>query len=145
MTKLRWLVYIPLLLTTIYTIHFAVDLYIEVETTPEHQAQAEQYLIAENLPTPDLPFTRDGCTLWPDALFFHDFEEACLQHDIAYWAGGSAERQRQVNVAFRQKVAETGPLGPAFGLIMYSAVEYLGDNGVSRIVGSHWGYGWLED
>ena len=113
MQKLRWYVYPPLFIASVYTAHFAVDLFIPAETTAEHRAMAAQYLEEENLPTPDLEFVRDGCTLWPDALFFHDFEDACLAHDIAYWAGGSKERQHAVNVAFKNDVASTGPLGPA--------------------------------
>ena len=144
MPKLRWYVYPILFVATVYTAHFAIDLFIPAETTPEHIAMAEQYLEDENLPTPDLAFTRDGCTLWPDALFFHDFKEACLAHDIAYWAGGSVERQHEANVNFRSDVAKTGPLGPALGLLMYAGVEYLGDNGVSRTVDSEWVYGWIK-
>ncbi len=144
MLKLRWYVYPPLLIVTIYVAHFAVDLFIPTVTTPADIEAAAQYLDEENLPTPDLAFTRDGCTLWPDALFFHDFEAACRTHDIAYWAGGSLERQHDVNAAFRADIGETGPLGPALGYIMYLGVEYLGNNGVSRTVGSHWGYGWID-
>ena len=144
MSKIRWYVYPPLFVASIYVAHFSVDLLIPVETTDYDRQLAASYLAAENLPTPDLPFTRDGCTLWPDALFFHDFEEACRRHDITYWAGGSPERQHEVNVAFREDIRETGPLGPALGHLMYIGVEYLGDNGVSRTVGSHWGYGWIE-
>lgn len=142
MLSLRWYIYPLLLLAIIYTAHFAVDLFIPFETTAEHVAMAEAYLERNQLPTPDFVFTSDGCTLWPDALFFHDFTSACLTHDIAYWAGGSPELQQQTNQSLQEDIAQTGPLGPVFGYLMYVGVKYLGDNGVSHMVGSEWGYGW---
>jgi hypothetical protein len=119
-----------------------VDLLIPTDTTEAHQAHATTYLAQHNLPEPDYPFTRDGCTLFPDQLPGHDFYQACLDHDIAYWAGGSEALRHEVNLAFHEAITHTGHLGPVLAPIMYYAVTYLGNNGVSRTVGSHWGYGW---
>lgn len=139
---IRPFTYAALLLVALYTAHFAVDLITPMQTSDADQARAAQYLVEHDLPTPDQPFLRDGCTLWPDKLPGHDFNEACLQHDIAYWAGGSDELHRQTNIEFRYNVAKTGPLGPALGVIMAIGVTYFGDNGVSRVINSHWGFGW---
>ena len=139
---IRPLVYSPMILSGLYTAHFATDLLIPMQTTDADRAQAAVYLEAENLPTPPEEFRRDGCTLWPDKLPGHNFNEACLKHDIAYWAGGSREQQKKVNQEFRQDINETGLLGPVFGFIMYTGVTWFGNNGVSRVIDSHWGFGW---
>ena len=104
--------------------------------------RANQYLIDNNLPQPDYEFTQDGCTLWPDKLPWHDFRAPCLTHDIAYWAGGNKELQKETNLALKDSIRHTGPLGPILGPIMYIGVTYFGDNGISRVINSHWGYGW---
>ena len=39
---------------------------------------------------PSYPFTTDGCTLWPDGFW----QSCCVEHDMAYWCGGSAEERR---------------------------------------------------
>lgn len=139
---LRPLVYGAMFLLVLYGSHFTADIFIPYETTDEHRALAESYLAANQLRTPHEPFHGDGCTLFPDHLPFHDFEEACLAHDIGYWAGGSEERQAAVNQQFKENLRASGPWGSFFGTIMYIGVVYFGDNGISRIVDSHWGYGW---
>lgn len=139
---IRALLYPALLLAVLYTGHFATDLLIPTETTDEQREQAAAYLAEHSLPTPDLPFTQDGCTLFPDQLPGHDFRTVCLQHDIGYWAGGSRDRRTAVNQQFYTDLQSVGPLGPVIAWPMYAAVVYLGDNGVSRIINSHWGYGW---
>lgn len=139
---MRKIVYPIIVIATIYTAHFAVDLFIPTITTDEDRILAQEYLDSKNLPTPDKEFSRDGCTLWPDKLPGHDFTEPCLTHDIAYWAGGDTELQRAANQSFKTAIVKTGPIGFVLSPIMYIGVEYLGNNGVSRTVGSHWGFGW---
>jgi len=129
-------------LLILYTLHFAGDLLTPMQTSAADRQQAAEYLATYNLPTPPKTFQRDGCTLWPDRLLGHDFDTACLKHDIAYWAGGPAQRQQVANQTLRQDVAESGPLGLIFGNVMYLAVTWFGDNGVSRVISSHWGFGW---
>lgn len=139
---LRPIIYAPVVLLILYVLHFAADLLIPLETTEADRALATAYLEQHNLPTPPETFRRDGCTLWPDRLIGHDFNNACLHHDIAYWAGGSPEHQRYINQTFREEVSTTGFVGPTFGFIMYYGVTWFGNNGVSRVIDSHWGFGW---
>ena len=135
-------VYLLLALASLYAAHFVVDLIMPMKTTPAQVETANQYLIDNNLPQPDYEFTQDGCTLWPDKLPWHDFRAPCLTHDIAYWAGGNKELQKETNLALKDSIRHTGPLGPILGPIMYIGVTYFGDNGISRVINSHWGYGW---
>jgi len=139
---IRPLVYTPMILSGLYTAHFVGDLLTPMQTTDADRMQAAEYLTQENLPTPPEPFKRDGCTLWPDKLPGHDFNDACLKHDITYWAGGDRAQQKKVNQAFKADITETGPLGPVFAIIMYTGVTWFGNNGVSRVIDSHWGFGW---
>jgi len=141
-TFVRILVFPLVLLAILYTAHFSTDLFIPAVTTQGDIDRAKAYLTAEGLETPDREFVRDGCTLWPDKLPGHDFNEVCLTHDIAYWAGGDSERQKNANLEFKESIEQTGPLGFVLAPIMYAAVAYLGNNGVSRVVSSHWGFGW---
>lgn len=36
---------------------------------------------------PSRPFYTDGCSAWPDGRLYG----CCVQHDIAYWCGGSSD------------------------------------------------------
>lgn len=46
-------------------------------------------------PPPEHRFTSDGCSMWPDA----SWKECCIEHDIAYWCGGSAADRRRADDA----------------------------------------------
>jgi len=102
----------------------------------ELERRANAFCCRRRGPT-DLPphsFTTDGCSLWPDGAWVN----CCVDHDIAYWCGGSCEDREQADEALRTCVAENGPLG--MGSTMYLGVR----------VGAlpwypfpfRWGYGW---
>lgn len=90
------------------------------------------------------PFTSDGCSLFPDssAITSHDWCACCLEHDEAYWRGGSAEQREAADQLLRDCVFDkTG--NDALATVMYEGV---------RIGGSpyfytwyRWGYGWSVD
>ena len=59
------------------------------------------------LPMPAEPFRTDGCSLWPDGMFTGEsWQSCCVEHDIAYWCGGTRGMRRQADEALRQCVAE---------------------------------------
>lgn len=83
----------------------------------------------------DLPqrvFTSDGCSVWPDS----DWGHCCVDHDIAYWCGGSSEDRAASDEALGVCVdAAGGPGGMmAFGVrlggIPWSPFPF------------RWAYGW---
>ncbi len=83
---------------------------------------------------PEREFRTDGCTLWPDS----DWQACCVEHDMTYWCGGTAEERKAADKAIRECVAETGH--PLVGSLM---------SGVIRVTGLRffptpwrWGYGW---
>jgi len=82
---------------------------------------------------PPFAFTTDGCSLWPDGAW----RSCCVEHDIAYWCGGTRDARlaadRQLRECVRRKSAPTN------SQLMYYGVR----------VGGHplwpfswrWGYG----
>ena len=75
------------------------------------EAEAEQ-LCGDMRPAdglPASPFRTDGCSASPDFNWKH----CCVEHDKAYWCGGSAEQRADADRALRECVAEASarPLG----------------------------------
>jgi hypothetical protein len=86
-------------------------------------------------------FTSDGCSLFPDGSMINadDWCACCLQHDIAYWKGGTEAQRLAADEALRDCVLETT------GDAKLAEAMYLG----VRMGGSpyfknwyRWGYGW---
>lgn len=110
-------------------------------TTPEMERDAAAYIIERHKPLPARTFTQDGCTLFLNTILWHDLRPACLQHDIAYWAGGTQAEKNQADLEFFADIRTTGPLGLFLAYPMYWGVSYVGDSWFTRLVGANWGYG----
>ena len=87
------------------------------------------------------PFASDGCSLFPDRAVIgsSDWCQCCLEHDMAYWRGGTAAARKLADVRLRDCVAATT------GNRTLAAMMYRG----VRVGGSpyfytwyRWGYGW---
>ena len=52
--------------------------------------------------TPTRAFATDGCSAWPDT---RATQPCCVEHDIAYWCGGTAARRLAADDAFGACVA----------------------------------------
>lgn len=122
-----------------------LDIATNPPTTPHMEALSDEYLSATNKPHPPKAFYQDGCSLFPDNILWHDFSEACLMHDIHYWAGGTKEERRTADKQLKDNVAKSGPLGPIFAPMMYVGVRVMGDSFLTKLVGANWGYGYNED
>ena len=83
---------------------------------------------------PPHPFTTDGCSLWPDGSWV----SCCLEHDIAYWCGGSAAERERADDAFEHCVAANGSQG--MGVVMVLGVRAGGFPWYPWPF--RWGYGW---
>jgi hypothetical protein len=83
---------------------------------------------------PPHPFTTDGCSLWPD----NAKQSCCIEHDMTYWCGGSAEdRQRadqQLEACVSRKTSSWA------GTLMYVGVRIGGYPWLP--FPWRWGYGW---
>ncbi len=98
-------------------------------------------LIPSNASAGDLqPFTSDGCSAFPDGTIVEKslWRKCCVEHDKAYWAGGSVNMRKQADVALKVCVAQVGE--PEIAKLMLAGV---------RVGGSpywptsfRWGYGW---
>lgn len=126
----------------VYLLFLVGDVLLAPKITTGEESRALAYALSHNLTIPPIAFYHDGCTAFPDSLPGHDLYEACLNHDIAYWLGGSEAERQQANVILRDEAKATGPLGILLAPVMYIAVQHFGNNWVSRILGSNWGYGW---
>jgi len=86
------------------------------------------------------PFVTDGCTFILDSWSAGtSWLECCVEHDIAYWCGGSAERRREADKQLRQCVSRehSGWMG---------AILWLGTRtGGHRLVPTRWRWGYGHD
>lgn len=86
-------------------------------------------------------FTSDGCSLFPNGTIGERAKwcECCLQHDIAYWRGGTDDERRKADEALRACVLErTGD--KALAETMYLGVRAGGHPVFPTWY--RWGYGW---
>lgn len=85
--------------------------------------------------SPPYSFTTDGCSWWPDGTWAH----CCVDHDVAYWCGGSfadrmaADRRLQECVGTASRSSVLAP-------VMRAGV-FLG-GGQLMPTTYRWGYGW---
>lgn len=99
------------------------------------EQRAEAHCEARYPSLPPHPFTTDGCTLWLDG----DWVQCCVEHDIAYWCGGSAEERERSDETFRDCIAAAG--SPNMAAWMLATVRIGGFPWYP--VSWRWGYGWV--
>jgi hypothetical protein len=92
----------------------------------------------------DHPFTTDGCSGGMTAgwqFISHKpppWNDCCVTHDKAYWAGGSSAQRKQADITLLIDVANRGY--PLIAMLMYLAVRV---GGVPWLpLPWRWGYGW---
>jgi hypothetical protein len=82
---------------------------------------------------PPHPFTSDGCSVWPDSRWV----ACCVEHDVAYWCGGSAQARARADRRLRQCVAaRSAGMAP----LMWLGVRAGGAPWMPAPW--RWGYGW---
>lgn len=86
------------------------------------------------------PFSTDGCSAFPDGTPTQKtlWQECCIAHDLAYWAGGSYEDRKAVDDAFAQCISSTGK--PSISHFMFAGVRAGGSPFLPTTY--RWGYGW---
>ena len=86
-------------------------------------------------------FSTDGCSLFADGDADDPLRwcECCVQHDEAYWRGGSAGQRKHADTVFRDcVVARSGRT--TLAALMYRGVRLGGTPWLPT--GFRWGYGW---
>ncbi len=86
------------------------------------------------------PFTSDGCSAFPDGTFKQNklWLDCCIQHDVAYWKGGSRDERKQADLKLKQCVAKVGQ--PEIAKLMLAGVRVGGTPYLPTSF--RWGYGW---
>ena len=88
----------------------------------------------------DNNFTSDGCTFFPDTIRGISLLPPCVEHDYAYYLGGSKEDRLKADKQLRKRVKELGM--PKVAATMYYAVRFFGGRFWPRK--KFWGYEWSK-
>jgi hypothetical protein len=86
------------------------------------------------------PFTSDGCSAFPDGTFQENalWLDCCVEHDRAYWMGGTREERAAADQALRDCVTAVGR--PHIAALMLAGVRVGGTPYLPTRF--RWGYGW---
>ena len=86
------------------------------------------------------PFESDGCSAFPDGTLADNelWLNCCVQHDIAYWQGGSADQRNQADQDLKTCVAKVGK--PMIAELMLAGVRVGGTPYLPTKF--RWAYGW---
>ncbi len=99
-------------------------------------AEAEAQCLELRDELPDHAFSSDGCSIFFDGSWLG----CCIEHDKAYWCGGSAKERKRADREFRECIA--GADHAARGWTMEKGVRM---GGVPWLPFSwRWGYGWKD-
>ncbi len=86
------------------------------------------------------PFTSDGCSAFPDGTRQQNalWLQCCIEHDFAYWQGGTRAQRAEADRALQACVAAVGE--PAVARLMLAGVRVGGTPWLPTRF--RWGYGW---
>lgn len=86
------------------------------------------------------PFSSDACSLFPEGTWSQPTRwcHCCVQHDLAYWQGGSASQRLAADQSLRSCVQHTGE--NLIGSWMYAGVRLGGSPYTPTWF--RWAYGW---
>lgn len=87
-----------------------------------------------------IPFKSDGCSSFPDGTISQRklWLKCCVEHDKAYWAGGTEEQRKNADVNLKGCVTEVGE--PKIAQLMLAGVRVGGTPYLPTSF--RWGYGW---
>lgn len=87
-----------------------------------------------------IPFKSDGCSSFPDGTISQSdlWLKCCIEHDIAYWAGGTADQREKADEKLKECVTEVGE--PEIAQLMLTGVRVGGSPYLPTSF--RWGYGW---
>lgn len=86
------------------------------------------------------PFTSDGCSVFPDGTIWKNdlWLDCCVEHDKAYWKGGTYEERRLADERLKECVKAKGE--PFIAEVMEEGVRAGGSPFFPTSY--RWGYGW---
>ena len=85
-------------------------------------------------------FTTDGCSMFPDGTPTQPklWCQCCVDHDKAYWAGGTADERRHADVVLKECVLALGQ--PKTAELIWVGVRFGGS--AYWPTPFRWSYGW---
>jgi len=98
-------------------------------------------IIASNAIAGDLkPFKSDGCSSFPNGTISQKslWLKCCVDHDKAYWAGGTYEKRKKADAELMACVKNVGE--PEIAQLMLAGVRVGGTPYLPTTF--RWGYGW---
>lgn len=84
------------------------------------------------------PFSSDGCSMSADGALGSEWVNCCVEHDTAYWIGGTKADKDQADLQLQQCMAQNN--SPRIGRFYRFFVGRLGGPNSSQKF--RWGYGW---
>lgn len=86
------------------------------------------------------PFTSDGCSSFPDGTFEQNelWLNCCIEHDFAYWKGGTYAQRELADIELKQCVEAVGE--EEIAVLMLAGVRVGGSPYFPTSF--RWGYGW---
>lgn len=86
------------------------------------------------------PFTSDGCSAFPDGTLQQNqlWLACCIDHDLAYWKGGTAAERVRADATLHSCVEAVGE--PNVARLMLAGVRVGGTPYLPTRF--RWGYGW---
>lgn len=84
------------------------------------------------------PFASDGCTFWPD----DGWRACCVQHDYAYWRGGSYRDRLLADLELAHCVGTLGPALVPVGWLMFAGSQVGGASHWPTPFRWGWGHRW---
>ena len=86
------------------------------------------------------PFESDGCSSFPDGTLAQKtlWLKCCIEHDKAYWVGGTYKERKKADNALMDCVTVVGE--PEIAQLMLAGVRVGGTPYLPTVF--RWGYGW---
>lgn len=81
-------------------------------------------------------FTTDACSIFPNKIKGIDITDICIEHDMAYWAGGTEEQRLLADKRLRR---EANSRVDHLGDVMYWLFRFTGNSKFPTPW--KWGYG----
>lgn len=117
-----------------HTAHTVAPYRDDAHAAQELEERASSSCLQRTSQRPPRTFVTDGCS-----AFVNDgWVECCVEHDAAYWCGGTAEGRRQADRRLEQCVADLGH--PCLARLMYPGVR-VGAPAWTPLPW-RWGFGW---
>lgn len=90
------------------------------------------------------PFTTDFCTGYMEGPASEPMKWAhcCVEHDLNFWVGGTADERNTADLGLKKCVADTGE--PEQAQIIFMGVR-LGYYSPYHIKDKRWGNGWVDE